>query len=138
MTENAYKSFNESKTIDELKYNMLAYCRLLKESEIENKFLMQLLNKPIYKSNVLNLYETLEKYKRDLNEYDQVVSQLLEKVDSQIKQISGKIECEDVACDSFFLESYDGLEQRLHKTLNQNRQFKAQLFEYLESVIKNT
>ena len=137
-TENTYKSFNENKSIEELQYNMFQYRLKLKDFLDNNQFIKYLLKASIYKQGTLNLFETLEKYKEYTNEMKTLASNLLDEVNSHSKQIKNKIECEDVACDTFFIKKHDDLELKIHNLFIESRTSKRHMFQYLKSVINFT
>lgn len=135
--ENTYQSSNESKTVEELKYTMSQYKTRLEEFKVESEFLQLLLSLSIYKPNVLNLFETIEQIKWQLRNHKKETLKLMDKIDSQTKQIDQKIECEDLVCDNFFIEAYNHLEQTLNNHFSELRSFKIKMFEYLACVIKD-
>jgi hypothetical protein len=57
-TKNNYKSFNEKKSIEELKYNMLQYKTKIEEVIIEYTFYKNLIGASIYKKMQLIYLKT--------------------------------------------------------------------------------
>ena len=136
-TKNNYKSFNENKSIDELKYTMLIYKARLEEEIIEYKFYKNLLEQSIFKDNTVNLFENLETFKKEIATAENEAVTLLKEVKLQANSIVNKIECNDLFCDNFFIKNYDQLEEQLYTFFNKCTHFKIHLFEYLESVMKS-
>jgi hypothetical protein len=135
--ENIYKSFNENKSIEELKYNMLQYNKRLKEEIIEYKFYQNLIEASIFKSNTRNLFENLEMFKKDINNTENKALELLKEIEMHSNSISNKLECEDLFCDNFFIESHNDLEKKTYQFFIQCSNFKIKMFEYLESILKH-
>jgi hypothetical protein len=76
-TKNIFKSFNEKKSIEELKYNMLQFKTKIEEELIEYKFYENLIEASIYKTNAINLFENLELFKKEINATENEASDLL-------------------------------------------------------------
>jgi hypothetical protein len=136
-TKNIYKSFNDNKSIEELKYKLLQYNTRVEEEIIEYKFYQNLIEASIYKSNAINLFENLEMFKKEINATENEASELLKEIKLNSNSITNKIECEDLFCDNFFIKSYDELEEKTHSFFIKCTNFKIQMFQYLESVLKN-
>ena len=134
-TENLYKSFNNDKTIEELQYHMLQYKTRLQNVKAEQEFYSVLINAPIFKPYVINLFERLEQFKMGIKKTEKVASDLLNEVSSHTNKISNKIECEDVACDSFFIKTHEVLERKIYDFLTKTTASKSQLFQYIQSVL---
>ncbi|KGL62506.1 hypothetical protein [Polaribacter sp. Hel1_85] len=134
-TENTYKSFNDNKSIEELKYNMLQFKIRLEEEIYENKFYKTLLEASIYKSNTRNLFENIEKFKQEIDTIENEALELLKEINSHSNSITHKIECDDLSCDNFFIESHNALEEKSYKFFIKCSGLKIQLFEYIESVL---
>lgn len=58
------------------------------------------------------------------------------KVTHHINKINDKIECEDLACDNYFINELDNLELTFHKLVSEYTGLKSQMLQYLQSVIK--
>ena len=131
----SYKSFADDKSIEELQYNILTDITSLENIRFELQFYKLLLDKPIFKAQVINLYENLAKFKNELQALNENCMDLLHELSSHANQIKKKIECEDMACDRFFIKEYNAVK---HKVFSFNEKifiFKFRLFQYIESVI---
>lgn len=132
-----YKSFNSNKSIEELQYNILKNIMRLENLKLELEFYLTLIDKPIFKNNMMNLYERLANFKSEMKDIDKNRVALLNDSYKHNNHISNKIECDDVACDNFFIKQQDAIELKtfnFHKTISD---FKFRLFQYLESVFIN-
>ncbi|MEJ2113109.1 MAG: hypothetical protein P8X62_05245 [Flavobacteriaceae bacterium] len=132
-----YISFNGNKNIEELKYNLLQYKDSLEDLNIELAFYNFLLGASIFKPRIINLFEMLEKFKIETKEIIKMSEDLQNKISSHINQIENKIECEDLACENFFIEEYEELEHNIYNFFSKSKAFKSSLFQYLLGVIKN-
>ncbi len=131
-----YKSFVANKTIEELQYQLLQYNENLHNLGKEIGFLRHMMNADIFKSETMNLFENLELFKDDLKTVNNIRISLIEETVNQMKQIRGKIECEDLVCDAFFTEEYELLESKIHTFLIKAVNLKLKIIEYLQGVIK--
>lgn len=134
-TDNLYKSFINEKAIEELQYNMLQYKTRLLYVKVEQDFYNMLINAPIFKPRVINLYERLEQFRRGIKQTEILVSALLIEVNSHINKISSKMESEDLVGDGFFLKEHEELEHRIYDFLMKSIESKSQLFQYIQSVL---
>ena len=133
----AYKSFNTDKTIEELQYSIVKDTNMFENLKFELRFYKSLVTKPIFKPHVLNLYETLEKYKNEISNLHKDIEALLNELNSHEHQISNKIECEDLACDNFFIKKHETIEEKAFNLNNKIYNLKFRLLQYIESVIYN-
>lgn len=132
-----YRSFNANKTIEELQYNISKAISKLENLELDLEFYDILLEKPIYKSHMLNLYERLSGFQKEVQKLEKKRSALLQDLYSHSNLIKNKLECQDMACDSFFIKSQDTMEMRYVNYQNSLSDFKFKLFPYLKSVLMN-
>ncbi|WP_347925543.1 hypothetical protein [Pontimicrobium sp. SW4] len=135
-TQNIYKSFNNEKTIEELQYSMLQYKTTLESFKPEYSFYKHLLKSQIFKSNVINLFEYLERFKKTIADHEISTANLIIEINSHNNQITKKIECDDLVCDNYFIKEYDVLENKIHTFLIEYSNFKLQMLPYLQSAIK--
>tara|TARA_R110002049_G_scaffold300467_3_gene491373 strand:- start:7436 stop:7852 length:417 start_codon:yes stop_codon:yes gene_type:complete len=132
-----YKSFNENKSIEELEFNITEYVTSLENFKFEIQFYRVLLDKPIFKPHVMNLYETLVKFKNEINNLNENSTDLLNELNSHAHHIRNKIECDNVACDSFFINEHDAIQRKVFNFKIKIFNLKFRLFQYIESVINN-
>ena len=134
-TLQSYKNFADDKSIEELQYHILTDITSLENLRFELQFYKLLLDKPIFKAQVINLFENLVKFKNEIQTLNESSMDLLHELSSHANQIANKIECEDMACDQFFIKEYNVVK---HKVFDFNEKifiFKFRLFQYIESVI---
>ncbi|QFZ53675.1 hypothetical protein FEZ18_02080 [Oceanihabitans sp. IOP_32] len=132
-----YKSFNSTKSIEALKYATSLDIVNLENIKIDLDFYKTLLKKSIYKPQVLDLYERLVIFKREIATLDTTCTALLSALQQHANQISNKIECDDVACDNFFIQEHDALELQVFNFKTEIANFKFRFFQYIESVVMN-
>lgn len=130
-----YKSYNENKSIQELEFNIKQYINSIENFKFDLQFYKALLDKPIFKPHVMNLYENLYKFKNEIKILNINNSDLLNELNSQNHQIRNKIESDNSVCDRFFIKNYDDLELRVLNFKIKIFNFKFRFYQYTESVI---
>ena len=136
-TLQAYKSFTDDKSIEELQYTIATDITSLENLKFELQFYKVLLDKPIFKPQVINLYETLVKFKNEIQALHKNSIDLLHDLSTHANLIGTKIECEDLACDHFFIKEHDAIKLKIFNFKEKIFIFKFRLFQYLESVINS-
>ena len=131
-----YKSFNNDKTVEELEYNMLQYKIRIEYLESEMNFFNFLIDANIFESRIMNLFETLTLFKKDIDFLNQTRKELLNEVIAHSAQLTTKIECDDLACDNYFIKAHDELEEKIIHFFSKAILLKSKIIEYLEGVIK--
>lgn len=131
-----YKSFNSDKSIEELQYNMKKHLEKLQSIKEDLFFLHFLTKAQIYKSNMLNLFENLEQFKKELSKHIKTCDKLLIDANFQTSQITNKIECDELACDNYFINTHNDLEQKIHQFISQISKYKIDIINYFQSVIQ--
>ena len=107
----------------------------LDELKTDFQFYAHLIEASIFKPDIINLFEKLQDIKSNIDLVKKGASDLANEVLSQINLIEKKIECEDVACDTFFISNYELLQHKLHEFFTKVYSDKQHMFKYLRSVI---
>lgn len=132
-----YISFNSHKSIEELQYNISRNIITIENFKFEFQFYKSLLNKTIFKPHVINLYERLTGFKNEIVAINKSNISLINELNSLAHHIRNKIECDDMACDFFFIKQQDDLELKVFNHKAEIFNFKFKLFQYIESVVNN-
>ena len=134
-SQQIYKDNNNIKSLKACLDNLKKQEMVLKELERELQFYTTLLYKPIFKSRVMNLYETLARFKYDLGHLDENRLKLMGKISTQLNQISCKIENKEVTLDNILKDNINELETEISKFQEGLSGLKLGLFEYIQSTI---
>ena len=133
-----YRSFNSNKSIEELKYNISKAISKLENLQLELEFYTLLVEKPIYKKHMPNVFERLTEFRKELVQLDKTRKKVLQDLYKQARLIKNKIECQDMACDTFFIKTQDDMELQVVHFQNSLSDFKFKFFPYLKSVLINS
>lgn len=134
-TLQTYKSFNSEKSIEELQYHILNDIITIENLKFELHFFNSLLDKAIFKPRIINLYERLTNFKNEIAVINKDCNKLINELNSHSNSIKNKIECDDMACDNFFIKSHEEIELKTFNFKIKTFNFKFRLFQYIESVI---
>ncbi|HEY5686781.1 MAG TPA: hypothetical protein VIS27_00575 [Yeosuana sp.] len=134
-SQQIYNDYNNTKSLQEWLKNFKKQEMVLKELERELQFYTTLLYKPIFKSRVMNLYETLARFKYDLGYLDEDRLKLMGKISTRLNQISSKIENKEVTFDNILKNNINELEIEISKFHEELSSLKLGLFEYIQSTI---
>jgi division protein CdvB (Snf7/Vps24/ESCRT-III family) len=137
-TEPNYTSFNNNKSIEELRYILSNHISNLEYIKVELEFYDSLLDKTIFRPQVRNLFEKLDGFKKEINLLvEKHMSFLNNQLYSHLNSVKNKIECDDVACDNFFISEHDALDLEVFNFYKQVNDLKSRLFPFFLSVIND-
>lgn len=135
-TINDYKRFYRDKSIEELNYDAQIWKSQLDFLKYEFDFLKTILDSNIYEPEIINLFETLQLHKEGLSKMDRARLKLMDKLELHINVISKKIECDEMSCDSFFMDMHEKKSNETALFIKESNSLMIQLFQYIESVLK--
>jgi hypothetical protein len=130
-----YKEFSSDKTIDELRFNLRFYKSRLELLNLEFDFFKHVLNANIYNSRTPNLFESLELFKKRIDEKMKFNSNLLLEIESQYTAVELKMECDELSCDDYFVRRNYELELDVVNFLTETAKLKSEMMEFLKSLI---
>lgn len=134
-TINAYKSFSRDISNEELLLITHKWKVELEFLEHELSFLKHLLNSSIYEKDTMNLFETLQLFKEDIDNHDKERLILFDKINFYHNQLINKIECDNVSYDRFYLQLHAKMTYHLDEFLKETKVLKLELFEFIQSVV---
>lgn len=120
-------SANEREIMELLKENE-AWKNQLSYTTEEINFLHQLLTADIYQKNILNMYEKLQLFSNDLENFRSENIELTMEVHNHRYDIEGMLECEDISCEIFYHDEHLKLESRIQEFLERFRNYKLEVF----------
>jgi hypothetical protein len=108
---------------------MLGY----KENEIE--FINNLLNSDAFKVSRPNLFERLQGFKDEVKIQTKEIVGLKREVIAYKNELKRILECEDVSCDTFYLENHKLLKNRFEEFYTSFNEYKTQVYNYTGGVL---
>ena len=139
MSRSATKKFSANeKEIAELLRENEEWKNLLSYASEEIHFLDKFLGADIFQKNILNLYEKLQLYMTQLENFQSDYMQLNKEVHNNRYDIEGMLECEDIGCEIFYHDEHLKLKQRVMDFLKNFNQFKLEVFSYTAGLMRKT
>lgn len=103
--------------------------------ETEAHFIDGLLSAKIYKENTPNLYERLQKFKHELGTRSRETKNLKKELELYETKLLGILECQDISCDTYYLENHKALKNRFEEFYTRFNTYKIGVFNYIEGVL---
>lgn len=104
----------------------------------EINFLLLFLTADVFRKNVLNLYEQLQQFYNDLQEYKKENIELIREVHNHRYDIEGILECEDIGCEVFYHDEHIKLGQRINEFSDKFKKFKLSIYSYTGANLRKT
>ncbi len=126
-----------SLTIDEFHHDVSTWKSNIALIKDEVIFIERLISSYVFEPRTPNLFEKLEQYKSKIgtiNESLGTVQMVLKKHDAEI---SGMLECDTVACDSFFTEKHILVKKQYREFITIYNTVKQEIFTYCGSILKS-
>jgi len=131
-----YMSFNSDKSVEELKYDCINWKKNLKLLKIEFAFLKGLLNSNIYEPKIINLFETLQLLKNEIDMVNKIIIEFDDHTDYYMTQLDENCKSEFGNSIPFYLELHEKMDYDLHEFFKETNTFKTELFQFIQSTIK--
>ena len=131
MDRNTSRSFSANeKEIDRLLKEYSRWKERLAYFSEEINFLNQYLGADIFQKNILNLYERLQIFYDELQNFKRENLELVRELHNHRYDIEGILECEDISCEVFYHKQHLKLEQRILDFAQKFRKFKLEIFSF--------
>ena len=139
MNRETSRSFSANeKEIDRLLKENSRWKERLSYFTEEINFLNLYLEADIFRKNVLDLYEQLQLFYDELQNFRHENLELTREVHNHKYDIEGILECEDISCEVFYHKEHLKLEQRILKFAQSFRKFKSRIFSYTGSQLRQS
>ena len=139
MNRNTSRSFSANeKEIDKLLKENRSWKEELSYISEEINFLILFLTADIFRKNVLNLYERLQLFYNDLQEFKKENVELVREVHNHKYDIEGILECEDISCEVFYHEEHIKLGQRIAEFSAKFKSLKMDIYLYTGNNLRKT
>ena len=104
----------------------------------EINFLNLYIGADIFQNNVLNLYERLQLFYDELQNFRRENLELIREVHNHRYDIEGILECEDIGCEVFYHDEHLKLEQRILDFAQKFRKFKLEIFSFTGKFLRRS
>ncbi|RPD98747.1 hypothetical protein EGM88_06035 [Aureibaculum marinum] len=133
-----YKAFSNDKSVDELHYNTEQWTSELEFVIFELPFLKRLVKYYPYMNSIPNLFENIQSFTKKLDEFENEQPKLIKEIRNHNNQLEGKLECNDLSCDAFYLNEYNQLAENIFNYLQEYKNLKIDIYKFMHGVIANS
>lgn len=102
---------------------------------MENKFYKKLFSSSLAKKTELN-QENLQQLQKELKSLNERNNYFTDKVQEFHNELEGIRECDDLQCETFFLNNHQELKVTIENYFFQNRDLKSRIYSFLEDTLK--
>tara|TARA_R110001592_G_C12716718_1_gene708458 strand:- start:163 stop:579 length:417 start_codon:yes stop_codon:yes gene_type:complete len=131
-----YKSFNRDKSVEELKYDCMNWNGNLQLLKIELAFLKGLLDYNIYEPHTINLFETLQLLKKNIDDANKKIIEFETQTTHYMAQLDENFKCKFGNCSRFYIELHEKKDYDLYEFFNESNNLKIELFQFIQSTIR--
>lgn len=101
--------------------------------ETEIQFIDRLLKANVYKENVPNLFERLQEFKHEIKTKTRETENLKKELTEYEGKLRGILECQDLSCDTYYLENHKALKERFEQFYMDINAYKTKVFNFTGS-----
>lgn len=135
-TGSVYKTFSRNRTMEELLYNTSLWKAEFDFIISELTFIKRLIKAYPFTSTIPNLYERLQLFTLELDNFEKEKNILTEKINSYWLQIIKEPENIKLESSHLNLLAYENLAEEIFMYLKHYKNLKIQIFEYINGLIK--
>lgn len=103
--------------------------------ETDTQFIDRLLNSNAFKENTPNLFERLQQFKHEIATKTRETKNFKKEIENYEDKLKGILECEDISCDTYYLENHKDLKGRFEKFYENFNNYKTSVFNYTGSIL---
>lgn len=130
-----YKSFSKDKTIEELLYNISLWTSEYTFINIELAFIKRLIKAYPFSATIPNLYERLQLFILELDNFDQAKNNILVEINNYDKKLLESEETKALDPDHLYLIEYEKLAEEVFMYMKHYKNLKIRIFEYINGLI---
>lgn len=130
-----YKSFSKDKTIEELLYDISLWASEYAFINIELAFIKRLIKAYPFSATIPNLYERLQLFILELDNFEQAKNNILVKINGYGKKLMKHGETKALNPDHLYLDEYEKLAEEIFRYMVHYKNLKIRIFEYINGLI---
>ncbi|MGB5666576.1 MAG: hypothetical protein WBM53_07000 [Maribacter sp.] len=98
--------------------------------ENEIQFINKLLNSNAFRDATPNLFEHLQNFKHEIKTKTREAKNFKKEINMYEAELKGILECDNISCDTFYMESHKLLKTRFEKFYSEFNDYKTRVFNY--------
>ena len=130
-----YKVFDRERSVHKLVYNCKLWASDFEFIKIEISFLKQLLTAFPFKSSIPNLFEKIQLFISNLENYETVRGTIYATISTHIQQLSSKTNLKKLNYNNEYLNSYDDMAKEVLDYLQDYKKLKMKIYEFVVGMI---
>jgi hypothetical protein len=103
--------------------------------EKEIVFIKRLLNAKVFKKTTPSIFEKLQHFMHEVKTKIREVKNLKKEINEYEDKLVGILECQDIACDTYYLENHKDLKERFEEFYTDFNEYKTKVFNYTGSLL---
>jgi len=126
----------DEEILNEFHNNTILWNSMIGYMETEILFINRLLNSNVFKDTTPNLFEKLQAFKHEIKTKTRETTNFKKEIHEYGDALKGILECQDISCDTFFLENHAALKNRFEEFYTRFNDYKTRVFNYTGGVLK--
>lgn len=127
---------SDQEILTEFHNDTLLWISMLGYMENDLQFINRLLNSKAFKDKVPNLFERLQNYLHEMKTKTRELKNFKKEINEYGVKLKGILECQDISCDTFYLENHRTLKNRFEKFYTEFNDYKTRIFNYTGGILR--
>lgn len=116
-------------------HDTLRWKSMIGYKEKEIIFINRLLNSDAFQETTPNLFEKLQHFKHELATKTREIKNLKKEINEYEDTLRGILECQDISCDTYYLENHKDLKDRFEELYTDFNEYKTTVYNYTGSLL---
>ena len=127
---------SDQEILTEFHNDTLLWISMLGYMENDLQFINRLLNSKAFKDKVPNLFERLQNYLHEMKTKTRELKNFKKEINEYVVELKGILECQDISCDTFYLENHRTLKNHFEKLYTEFNDYKTRIFNYTGGILR--
>lgn len=125
----------QEELLKEFHHDTLRWKSIIGYKENEIQFINRLLNSNAFKETTPSLFEKLQHFKHEIKTKTREVKNLKKEINEYEDKLKGILECQDISCDTYFLDNHKALKDRFEEFYINFNEYKTKVFNYTGGIL---
>lgn len=125
----------QEELLKEFHHDILRWKSIIGYKENEIQFINRLLNSNAFKETTPSLFEKLQHFKHEIKTKTREVKNLKKEINEYEDKLKGILECQDISCDTYFLDNHKALKDRFEEFYINFNEYKTKVFNYTGGIL---
>ncbi len=120
----------------EFHFDAMLWKSMIGYMENEIQFINRLLNSKAFRETTPNLFERLQTIKHEMKTKTREAKNFNKKINEYEVELKGILECQDISCDTFYVENHKSLKNRFEEFYTEFNEYKTKVFEFTGGILR--